>query len=52
MTGNEMKTLLKLEPHPVEGGAYRRTYASAGKVEMPRGLLVDELHERLGIPRA
>jgi predicted cupin superfamily sugar epimerase len=38
MTGNEMKTLLKLEPHPVEGGAYRRTYASAGKVEMPRGL--------------
>jgi hypothetical protein len=38
MTSNEIKTLLKLEPHPVEGGAYRRTYASAGTVEMPRGL--------------
>jgi predicted cupin superfamily sugar epimerase len=38
MTANEIKTLLMLEPHPVEGGAYRRTYASAHKVEMPRGL--------------
>jgi hypothetical protein len=38
MTADEIKTLLKLEPHPVEGGSFRRTYASAGEVEMPRGL--------------
>ena len=38
MTADEIKTLLKLEPHPVEGGSFRRTYASAHKVEMPRGL--------------
>ncbi|MGD0940772.1 MAG: cupin domain-containing protein [Terracidiphilus sp.] len=37
MTADEIKTLLKLEPHPVEGGFYRRTYASAHGVGMPRG---------------
>jgi uncharacterized protein len=37
MTANEIKTLLKLEPHPVEGGFYRRTYTSPGTVELPRG---------------
>jgi predicted cupin superfamily sugar epimerase len=37
MTADEIKTLLKLEPHPIEGGYYRRTYASAHGVGMPRG---------------
>jgi hypothetical protein len=37
MTADEIKTLLKLEPHPVEGGSYRRTYASPHAVGMPRG---------------
>jgi hypothetical protein len=38
MTADEIKALLKLEPHPVEGGWYRRTYTSAGTVELPRGV--------------
>lgn len=38
MTANEIKALLKLEPHPVEGGFYRRTYTSPGTVELPRGV--------------
>jgi len=37
VTADEIKTLLKLEPHPVEGGSYRRTYTSAGHVDLPRG---------------
>ncbi len=37
MTANEIKALLNLVPHPVEGGFFRRTYASAGTVELPRG---------------
>ena len=37
MTADEIKSLLKLEPHPVEGGYYGRTYASAHGVGMPRG---------------
>jgi predicted cupin superfamily sugar epimerase len=37
MTADEIKTLLKLEPHPIEGGYYRRTFASAHGVGMPRG---------------
>ncbi|MGD0096465.1 MAG: cupin domain-containing protein [Terracidiphilus sp.] len=37
MTADEIRTLLKLEPHPIEGGFYRRTYASAHGVGMPRG---------------
>jgi predicted cupin superfamily sugar epimerase len=37
MTAEEIKALLKLEPHPVEGGWFRRTYTSAGTVESPRG---------------
>ena len=38
MTAEEIKALLKLKPHPVEGGWYRRTYTSAGTVELPRGV--------------
>jgi predicted cupin superfamily sugar epimerase len=37
MNANEIKTHLHLDPHPVEGGYYRRTYASAVSVELPRG---------------
>jgi predicted cupin superfamily sugar epimerase len=37
MTADEIKSLLKLEPHPIEGGYYRRTYASSHGVGMPRG---------------
>jgi uncharacterized protein len=38
MTAEEIKALLNLEPHPVEGGWYRRTYTSAGTVELERGV--------------
>jgi uncharacterized protein len=37
MTANEIKGLLKLEPHPVEGGHFRRTYTSALTIETERG---------------
>ncbi len=37
VTTDEIKALLRLEPHPVEGGFYRRTYTSAGTVELERG---------------
>lgn len=38
MTAEEIKALLNLEPHPVEGGWYRRTYTSAGTVAIERGV--------------
>ena len=38
MTADEVKSLLHLGPHPVEGGWFRRTYTSAGSVELPRGV--------------
>ncbi len=38
VTTDEIKALLDLEPHPVEGGFYRRTYTSAGTVELARGV--------------
>jgi len=37
MTAEEIKSLLRLEPHPIEGGSYRRTYTSAAVLELPRG---------------
>ncbi len=37
MTADEIKALLRLEPHPVEGGFYRRTYTSMGHVPLTRG---------------
>ena len=37
MTAEEIKRLLNLEPHFIEGGYFRRTYASPGTVELPRG---------------
>jgi hypothetical protein len=38
MTANEINALLRLAPHPIEGGSFRRTYTSPGTVELPRGL--------------
>ena len=38
MTAEEIKTLLQLDPHPVEGGFFRRTYTSAGTVDLPQGI--------------
>jgi predicted cupin superfamily sugar epimerase len=38
MTTDQIKQLLSLEPHPIEGGFFRRTYTSPGTVELPRGL--------------
>jgi hypothetical protein len=38
MTADEIKTLLKLEPHPAEGGFFRQTYLCGTSVELPRGM--------------
>jgi predicted cupin superfamily sugar epimerase len=38
MTADDIKTILRLEPHPVEGGSFRRTYTSQGTVSVPRGV--------------
>jgi len=37
MTTDELKQLLGLEPHPVEGGYFRRTYTSPGTLDLARG---------------
>ena len=37
MTPDEIRALLKLQPHPVEGGFYRRTYTAPASVNLPRG---------------
>jgi predicted cupin superfamily sugar epimerase len=38
MTADEIKTLLRLEPHPVEGGFYRRTYTPSVSVALLGGV--------------
>ena len=38
MTADEIKKILGLDPHPVEGGFYRRTYTSPGSVNLERGV--------------
>jgi predicted cupin superfamily sugar epimerase len=38
MTADDIKRLLNLEPHPLEGGFFRRTYTSPDTVELPRGV--------------
>ncbi|HEX3891747.1 MAG TPA: cupin domain-containing protein [Terracidiphilus sp.] len=37
MTAEQIKTLLKLEQHPIEGGWFRRTYTSRDTLQLPRG---------------
>jgi predicted cupin superfamily sugar epimerase len=38
MTAEEIKKLLKLEPHPVEGGSFRQTYICGATVKLARGV--------------
>jgi len=38
VTADELKALLRLEPHPVEGGWFRRTYTSGETIELTRGV--------------
>src|SRR6266496_3497615 len=38
MTADEIKVMLNLAQHPVEGGYFRRTYTSAATVDLPRGV--------------
>jgi len=38
VTADEIKTLLNLQPHPMEGGHFRRTYTSAAALELPCGI--------------
>lgn len=38
MTADEIKALLNLQPHPIEGGHFRRTYTSATPLNLPRGI--------------
>ena len=37
MTADEIKALLKLEPHPIEGGFFRRTYTCSRTVDSENG---------------
>lgn len=37
MTTADLMQLLKLEPHPIEGGYFCQTYVSSGTVNLPRG---------------
>lgn len=37
MTADEIKRLLNLDPHPVEGGYFRRTFTSTANLDLPRG---------------
>ena len=37
MTADEIKALLNLQPHPIEGGHFRRTYTSPMPLNLPRG---------------
>jgi predicted cupin superfamily sugar epimerase len=37
MTADEIKALLNLSPHPMEGGCFRQTYLCAERVELARG---------------
>lgn len=38
LTAAQIKQLLKLEPHPIEGGSFRQTYASQGTLKLDRGV--------------
>lgn len=38
MTADEIKNLLKLAPHPIEGGYFRQTYVSEVSVALLRGV--------------
>ncbi len=38
MTADQIKTLLNLAPHPIEGGYFRRTYTSPSNLQTARGM--------------
>lgn len=38
LTADEIKRRLNLEPHPIEGGSFRRTYTAPGAVGLARGV--------------
>jgi uncharacterized protein len=37
VTADQIKKLLNLESHPVEGGFFRRTFTSSAELDLPRG---------------
>jgi predicted cupin superfamily sugar epimerase len=37
VTAEQIKALLKLDPHPIEGGSFRQTWAAPGTLDLPRG---------------
>ena len=37
MTAEQIKGLLELAPHPIEGGSFRQSWAAAGAFELARG---------------
>jgi predicted cupin superfamily sugar epimerase len=37
VTAEQIKALLKLDPHPIEGGSFRQTWASSATMQLPRG---------------
>jgi len=37
VTSDEVKKLLHLDPHPMEGGYFHRTFTSAANLDLPRG---------------
>jgi hypothetical protein len=38
VTAQQIKTLLNLQPHPIEGGSFRRTYTASTPLNLPRGI--------------
>ncbi len=46
LTADQIRALLKLEPHPIEGGYFVETYQSA--LRIPKALLPEDYPERPG----
>lgn len=38
LSPDEIKAMLNLQPHPIEGGFYRRTYTSFASLQLQRGV--------------
>lgn len=38
MTAEQIKALLKLDPHPIEGGNFRQTWAASSSIDLARGI--------------
>lgn len=37
MTAEQIKSMLRLAPHPIEGGYFRQTWAASATLDLPRG---------------